>query len=123
MIGNKIRKMRELRNLTQEYVAEHLGMTQQNYSKLEKSESFLSEERLQKIAQILEVSIEDIKNFDERIVFSQHHFTFRENAINVLNNDIILKEIKTVYEARIDDLQNEVRYLRQLVAKLLFENP
>jgi len=39
-IGQKIKKLRELKNLTQEYMAEQLGMkNQSSYSKLESGET------------------------------------------------------------------------------------
>jgi transcriptional regulator with XRE-family HTH domain len=34
-LGTKIKKIRELRNLTQEYLADQLGISQPAYSKLE----------------------------------------------------------------------------------------
>lgn len=38
MIGNKIKNIRELKNFTQEYMAEKLDISQAAYSKLEKGD-------------------------------------------------------------------------------------
>ena len=64
MIGNKIKNIRELKNLTQEYMAERLDISQSAYSKLEKGDIKVSQEKLSQIADILEVKPEDISSFD-----------------------------------------------------------
>ncbi len=38
-IGEKIKKIRELKNYTQEYMAAQIGITQAGYSKIERGES------------------------------------------------------------------------------------
>jgi transcriptional regulator with XRE-family HTH domain len=55
MITQKIRRLRELRNYRQEYMAEQLGISQNAYSRLENGETKLDVERLRKIAEVLEV--------------------------------------------------------------------
>lgn len=37
-VGQKIKKIRELRNYTQEYMAEQLGMSQTGYGNIERDE-------------------------------------------------------------------------------------
>ena len=53
-VGLKIKKLRELRNYTQTYMAIELDITQQGYSKIEK-EGRLTVDQLDKIAKILQV--------------------------------------------------------------------
>ena len=69
IIGHKIKNIRELKNLTQDYMAERLDISQSAYSKLEK-ESNISDEKLQQIAEVLEVKPEDIKEFDSQKYFN-----------------------------------------------------
>lgn len=54
--GNKIKKLRELRNFTQGYMAEKLGISQSNYARLENDEVGISNERLKQIADVLETT-------------------------------------------------------------------
>ncbi len=68
MIHEKIRHLRELRRLRDEDMAGRLGISQCTYSRLEKGEIKLDVERLRKIAEILEVPVEDLLNNDS-IVF------------------------------------------------------
>ena len=63
-VGQKIKKLRELRNFTQTYMAIELDMTQQGYSKIEK-DGKLTVHQLEKIAQILKVESAYILNFNE----------------------------------------------------------
>jgi transcriptional regulator with XRE-family HTH domain len=55
-----IRKIREYRNYTQEYLAMKLGISQNAYSKIELAYTRITVERLIHIAQILEVDSVDL---------------------------------------------------------------
>lgn len=56
----KIRRLRELQNLTQQYLADQLSISQRAYSKIENGQTQLSVERLNRIAGILHCPIEAI---------------------------------------------------------------
>ena len=100
MIGNKIKNIRELKNLTQEYMAERLDISQSAYSKLEKGDIKVSQEKLSQIADILEVKPEDISSFD-----SQKYFNSFNNVKGSNNGSIIIgtdeELIKGLYEDKI----------------------
>ncbi len=64
-IGDKIRKVRELKGLKQEYVANQLGMSVTAYGNIERNESSLSFDKLEQIAAALEVTVQDILNIPE----------------------------------------------------------
>ncbi|MCE7065686.1 helix-turn-helix domain-containing protein [Dyadobacter sp. CY326] len=61
-VAHNIRKIREFRNYTQEYLAMKLGISQNAYSKIELGYTRLTLERLIQIAQILGVDIVDLIN-------------------------------------------------------------
>lgn len=105
-IKNKIKSIRELKNYTQEYMADQLGVTQAGYSKIEKGKTILSYVKLVEIARILEVSVEDIISFDSQRYFNSFN-TVKGNNNNgsILinsNNDEALKEL---YEDKIKLLE------------------
>ena len=79
-IGRKISKIRELKGLKQDALAWELGVSQQAVSKMEQSET-LDDEVLEKIAKILGVSKEAIKNFNEESVINYFN-TFNDNSAN-----------------------------------------
>ncbi|MBS7231660.1 helix-turn-helix transcriptional regulator [Flavobacterium psychroterrae] len=72
-IGRKISRIRELRDMKQEALAQALGTNQQAISALENSET-ISDEKLIDVAKALGVSVEALKNFSD------------EAAINYFNN-------------------------------------
>ncbi|MCO5230668.1 MAG: helix-turn-helix domain-containing protein [Chitinophagales bacterium] len=69
-VGHKIKKLREFKNYTQEYMAVHLEMSAANYSRLERDEIPLTLDKLQSISEVLEVNYLDILTFDEKQVFN-----------------------------------------------------
>jgi len=66
-IGRKICRIREIRGIKQEALAQELGITQQQVSRLEQSET-IEEEVLEKIAKIVGVTSEAVKNFSDEAV-------------------------------------------------------
>jgi len=67
-IGRKISRIRELRGMKQEALAQALGISQQSVSNIENSAE-IDEKLLLKVAEALEVSAEAIKNFsDEGVI-------------------------------------------------------
>lgn len=65
-----IRKIRELKNLTREYVADEVEMSMSGYGKIERGEVDLTVSKLIKISKVLDVSIEFIIKFDTTIFFT-----------------------------------------------------
>lgn len=122
-IGQNIRKLRELRNFTQQYMAEKLEMTQGNYARIENEEIHLSEERLQKISGLLGYSTEFIIQFDVEKIYDIVTER-RENATKEVYQFQISPELKQLYESRIkslesyvDELKSEIRHLREQAQK------
>ncbi|UUW10366.1 helix-turn-helix domain-containing protein [Flavobacterium plurextorum] len=72
-IGRKISRIRELKDMKQEALAQAMGTNQQAISAIENSET-IDEEKLKEVAKALGVTVEAIKNFSE------------ENVINYFNN-------------------------------------
>jgi len=80
-IGRKVARLRELRGIKQEILAESLGISQQAVSKLEQSES-IEETTLARIANALKITPEQIKNFNEESVINN----IQNNYDNASNN-------------------------------------
>lgn len=64
-IGRKISRLRELRGIKQEALAFELGVSQQTVSRIESSET-VADEMLEKVGKALGVSVDTIKNFNEK---------------------------------------------------------
>jgi transcriptional regulator with XRE-family HTH domain len=80
-ISDKIRHIRELKDLTQEYMANKLGITQSGYSKIEMGTVDVTYSKLTEIAEALSVKVEDIVCFDGQKYF--HSFNKVSDSYNV----------------------------------------
>jgi len=77
-IGRKISRIREIRGIKQDFLAIELGVSQQTISKIEQSEE-VEDAMLEKIADVLGVSAEAIKNFSEEVLIF-HIQNMHDNA-------------------------------------------
>lgn len=79
-IGRKISRIRELRGMKQEALAQELGISQQAVSKIEQSAE-VEEEALEKIAKVLGVTPEAVRKFSEEAIVNYFN-TFNDNSTN-----------------------------------------
>ncbi len=127
-IGRKISRIRELRGMKQEALADALGISQQAVSKIEQSPE-VDEDKLQDIAKALGVTKEAIKNFSEELAinyfnnfydnsFSNSQGAFHPNncTFNPLDKLIeTYEENKKLYERLLQAEQDKIEYLEKLM--------
>lgn len=70
-VYENIRKIRELKNLTREFVAAELNMSTSGYGKIERGDVDLTVSKLIEVSKVLKVSIEFIFKFDVSIFFNE----------------------------------------------------
>jgi transcriptional regulator with XRE-family HTH domain len=80
--GRNVKRIREILGVKQETLAHDLGLTQQAVSQLEQKEA-LDKELLEKIAEILKVPPEAIKNFNEEATFNILSNTYNDQSASV----------------------------------------
>jgi transcriptional regulator with XRE-family HTH domain len=107
----KIKQLRELKNYTQEYMAQQLGLSTRAYSKIETGETQLTINRLNEISSILGIDPIEALGFDHQNVFNN---CTQEGNIGINHINIPDKLIEQ-YEKRIEQLESEVLFLRVLV--------
>ncbi|WP_149208032.1 helix-turn-helix domain-containing protein [Flavobacterium johnsoniae] len=127
-IGRKISRIRELRNMKQEALAQALGTNQQAISILENSET-IDEDKLIAIAKALGVTAEAIKNFSEEGVINYFN-TFNEAVSDssfgsIHNNKCTFnpldklvesfEENKKLYERLLQSEKDKIEYLEKLL--------
>ena len=113
-IGDKIRKVRELKGFKQETIANKLGISLTAYGNLERGESGLSFERLEEIAAALEVNVTDIINIPEQL--NIHQVTNSQFGFNYYDQRPM--EIDG-YKLAVAELQKQVEYLKEQNKDLL----
>ncbi|MBL1408823.1 helix-turn-helix domain-containing protein [Sphingobacterium faecale] len=118
-IGPKISRLRELRGMKQEALATALGVSQQTVSNMERSVE-IEEDLLDQVAQILGVTPDAIRNFDEEAVFNIIN-NFNDNSSN--NGAIYAKEctfnpidkVVELYERLLEAEKSKVELLEKLL--------
>ena len=109
-IGRKIKKIRELRDFTQEYVAYEIGISQGSYSDIERGQTDVSFTALEKIAGVLGVSPSGLIEFDENVAVNNYG-TATNNAYSVVNAFPI--EMKQLYEEKAKLLEDKIKLLEE----------
>ncbi|OMQ09723.1 helix-turn-helix domain-containing protein [[Flexibacter] sp. ATCC 35103] len=125
-IGRKISRIRELRDMKQEALAQALGMSQQTISALENSES-IDDDKLIPVAKALGVSLEALKNFSDEAAISYFN-NFYDNSQGTIGNnnhqctfhplDKLVEsyeENKKLYERLVQAEKDKVEYLEKLL--------
>lgn len=79
-IGRNISRIRELRQMKQEALAQAIGVSQQTISAIENSEH-VDEEKLEQIATALGVNAETLRNFSEDAIFNYFN-SFHDSSVN-----------------------------------------
>ena|SRR5690554_1363582 len=103
LIEEKIKSIRELKNYTQGYMAEELGITQAAYSKIESGQTKLTMNKINDIAQIFEIPVEDLVAYDSQRYFNSFNNVKGSNNGSVINGDAEL--IAKLYEDKINLLE------------------
>lgn len=107
-IGNKIRKMRELKDISQEYMAEKLGISQQMYSVLEKDAN-IPFSRLEQISEAMSVTVDNIISFDKAPFFNNINNNNGSVGMNIHSG--IDPKIEKLYEDKIKLLEEKIKWM------------
>lgn len=129
--GQKIKKLREVHQLTQDQMAQKMHISPNTYGRLERGETKMTEQRLEQVAKILNVDAAKILSIPEdKVIFlaTENTLTECENSQVICyqpNHDIELKieieKLKLALELK-DNLLAEkdkrISILEELVQQL-----
>lgn len=114
-IGLNIRKIRELKGYSQDFMAQQLEISQRQYSRFEKNETEITLSKLEKISEILEVTSQQLMGFDEKFIFQNQGAAFGNNQ----NYYAFSEKEREQYEKRINHLESEILFLRTQMEMVL----
>ncbi len=115
-IGRNIARLREIKGINQKELAERLGVTQQAVSRIELSDS-IEEETLQRIAGVLGLATESIRNFNEEAIFNILNNVFNDHSSAVKYHVGGEEKIKELYEDLLRAEREKVAILEKYIAK------
>jgi len=99
-IGRKISRIRELRGIKQEHLASELGVSQQTVSRMEQAET-IEDDVLEKVAGVLGVSAEAIKNYSDEAVIYNIQNNYDNAAHNINYNFNPIEKIVELYDEKV----------------------
>lgn len=125
-VNEKIRLIREAKNLTQEQVAEKLGVSQSAYGDIERGENDPKLSKLQKIAEIFEIQLSELVDITEKGTLNinfpcQQNKARHENNVYIGSSNSELKEQLLINELQKKELvmkDREIENLREIIVLL-----
>ena len=99
----RIKRIREFRNYTQQYLADKLDISQNAYSKIENGTTKLTIDRLEQVAKLLDVPVESILSNEKQVFNVENHAKFYAHIENLHeeNKELLQKQVEFL------QLQNE----------------
>ena len=127
-VNEKIRKIREAKDWSQEQMAEKLNMSLNGYAKIERGETKLNLHKLEQIANIFNIDVlELIKNDDKNVLFfmndhNTNYYGSNENLtseidrlkLTISHKDELLKQRDLVIEQK----DSEISALKEIISLL-----
>jgi transcriptional regulator with XRE-family HTH domain len=98
-ISSNIRKVRESKSYSQEFMAVKLGVSQNVYSRMEQGLAKIEIERLLPISEILEASISDLIGAKDRQTVN---ITNNQTVNGNVSNNTPINEVKSLHEKQIE---------------------
>lgn len=120
VITTRIKKIREIKKIRQEDVAEKLHLSVKAYQKIENGITKLDIDRLAEIAKILEVSVTDLINADEGLYINQ---VSHNSQVGFSTKDVVFHSgemgdsERKLFQKIVEDKDKEIEYLRDLLKK------
>ena len=119
-IGEKLKVMRQCKDWTQEELAEKLGLAVNTYAKIEQGKATIKLDKLEKVAQIMGVDVQELIDTNEKTVLN---FAENCNPNHLSQGYILLTETQCVHELEkailsIEQKDKELELLRQQNADL-----
>lgn len=109
----KIKQIRELKNFTQDYMAQQLGLSTRAYSKIETGETQLTINRLNEISHILGITPIEVLGFDDKLIFNN----CKQDGYIGINNINLPEKLIEQYETTIQSLKEQIEIMKLLLDK------
>lgn len=125
-VNKKIRLIREAKGLTQEQVAEQLGVSPTAYGDIERGDNDPKLSKLQKIAEILEISLSELVDLSEKgnLIINfirQQNSRKHKNNICINSSNYAAEKQQLIIELKDKELamqQHEIEILKVQIAQL-----
>lgn len=116
--GHNVKRIREILGVKQDALAIQLGLSQQAISQLEQKET-IDAVTLDKVASVLGISTDAIRNFNEEAAITIVASTLHDNAGSVFYNPTFnpIDKIVELYEKLLASEKEKVELLKKVLNK------
>jgi transcriptional regulator with XRE-family HTH domain len=122
--GRNVKRIREILGIKQDTLANELGLSQQAISALEQKEA-LDKDMLEKIANVLKISPQAIKEFSEESIINNISCNFSDHAANNVNYNFspidkileMMEEIKKLHSDLLKAKDEQIELLKKMIEK------
>ncbi|MDR3327907.1 MAG: helix-turn-helix transcriptional regulator [Prevotellaceae bacterium] len=108
----KYGRSRLAKNYTQNYMADELGLTQSQYSRIENGECSVDFNRVAQIAKTLEINLMDIIDWGDT---QQFYNCNQAGNNNTMNNYQEFESERKAYLAQIEELKQDKEFLKEQI--------
>ena len=113
-IAKNIRKYREIKGYSQEYVAHQLNINQASYAKLENNSTKITIDRLFSIAKLLETEISEILDLKNQTIYNVYD---NQQAVGHQQVENLYQENKEVYQELLKAKDEQIALLKEMLDK------
>ena len=110
-LGQNIRNLREMKNLTQEAMSMRLDISQKQVSRVESGEISVTIQLLFKICSILEVEPTFLLEFDSKKIFNNNSINQTGGEFKAYN-DTPIEDVKMLYERLLAEKDEMINLLK-----------
>ncbi len=112
IIAKNIKKYRELKGFSQEYMAHQLNVNQSTYAKMENSSTKITIDKLFSVAKLLETDVSEILDLKNQTIFNQ---TDNETANAFGKVEHYYQENKEVYQELLKAKDEQIALLKEQI--------
>ena len=112
IIAKNIKKYRELKGFSQEYMAHQLNVNQSTYAKMENSSTKITIDKLFSVAKLLETDVSEILDLKNQTIFNQ---TDNETANAFGKVERYYQENKEVYQELLKAKDEQIALLKEQI--------
>ena len=106
IVSHNIRTIREMKNLTRDFVAGELEMTYSVYGKIERGEIDITISKISRLADIFGISISDLLFFDVSYFFNNDADEKIDDHLRVVGSNSDVKTLR-ISRSKLMDFQNK----------------
>ncbi|WP_306461416.1 helix-turn-helix transcriptional regulator [Chryseobacterium phosphatilyticum] len=116
----KLRTLRKQKGYTQQQIADIIATDVSNYNRKENGEVKIFDDEWEKLAKVLDVSVEDIK--EDRPATVVQNLTFNDSSSNTSNQSGNYNQYCNIPEYLLESQQEYIKLLKEQITLLKAEN-